>query len=130
MARQMKEPPMMVDGARVAEYAVLDGQQIPAGHVSVAAGGIPLDLGSVAGVLVAENLAEGGAFLLYCNDRWETLAAAHYADAADARTAANRAYSGLADKWTPSRDLTPEEAAEVESTRAFLRQLAADFPNE
>ena len=128
MAKQ-KEPPLMIDGARVVEYALLDASRIPPGQAKIAAAGVPLDLGNVAGVLVAENLADGGFFLVYCNDRWETLTASAHSDRAAARQAAEQAHAGIATQWTPFRELTAEEAAEVRSTRAFLKQLAADFPN-
>lgn len=126
----MEEPPLMLDGARVLEYAELDRTIAPTGRISISVGGAPVDLNSVAGIAIAENLVEGGVFLLHCNERWETLAAGHYADHDAARRSAEEAYSGLSMRWKPYHDLSPEESAEVETTRKFLRELAADFPNQ
>jgi hypothetical protein len=126
----MKEPPLMVDGARVVEYAEFDRSIAPTGRLSVAVGGVPVDLNSAAGVIIAENLVEGGVFLLHCNERWETLAAGHYPDQAAARDSAERAYSGLSLQWRLFHVLSAEERAEVDTTRTFLRQLAAEFPNQ
>ena len=126
----MEEPPLMLDGARVLEYAELDRTVAPTGRISVSVGGAPVDLNSVAGVAIAENLVDGGVFLLHCNDRWETLAAGHYPDPDAARRSAEEAYSGLSMRWKPYHELSAEESAEVESTRKFLRELAADFPNQ
>jgi hypothetical protein len=126
----MNEPPLLIDAARVAEFAMFDRAVAPTGRTSVSVGGVPVDLKSVAGVIVAESLADGGYFLLHCNDSWETLAASHYPDQAAARESAERAYSGLASQWKPFHDLSPEEVAEVETIRAFLRQLADEFPIE
>jgi hypothetical protein len=126
----MNEPPLMIDGARVVEYAVFDRRVAPSGRVSVAVGGLPVDLKSIAGVIVAENLVDGGCSLLHCNERWETLAAGHYPDRAAARRSAEGAYSGLTAQWKPFHELSAEEAAEVETTRTFLRQLAAEFPDQ
>jgi len=126
----MNEPPLMIDGSRVVEYSVFDRSVAPSGRVSVAVGGLPVDLNAIAGVIVAENLVDGGFFLLHCNERWETLAAGHYPDRAAARHSAEAAYSGLPARWTPFHELSAEEAAEVETIRTFLRQLAAEFPDQ
>jgi hypothetical protein len=126
----MEEPPLMLDGARVIEYAELDRTVAPTGRISVTVGGAPVDMNSVAGVVMAEDLIDGGVFLLHCNDRWETLAAGHYANLAAARQSADEAYSGLTMRWKPFHELSAEEAAEVETTRKFLRQLADEFPNQ
>jgi hypothetical protein len=126
----MNEPPLMIDGTRVVEYAEFDRSMAPSGRISVSVGGVPVDLSSVAGVIIAENLAESGFFVLHCNERWETLAAGHYPDQAAARDSAERAYSGVTAHWRQFHELSAEEAAEVEVTRKFLRQLAADFPNQ
>ena len=124
----MEEPPLILDGTRVVEYAIFDRSAAATGRASAVVDGVTVDLSNVAGVVITENLAADGFFLLHCNDRWESLAVGHHPDVAFARNTAERAYAGLTMLWTPFRELTAEEAAEVASTRAFLRELAADFP--
>lgn len=126
----MEEPPLMLDGARILEYAEIDRTVAPAGRISVSVGGAPVDMNSVAGVAIAEDLVEGGVYLLHCNERWETLAAGHYAGLDAARTSADEAYAGLTMRWKQYHELSPEESAEVEATRKFLRELADEFPNQ
>lgn len=128
--KPMGEPPLLMDGTRVVEYAVLDPGVHGAGRISVSVGGVPVDPASVRGVALTEALAEGGFFVLHCNERWETLAAGHYSQLADARASAESAYGGIASGWTKFHELSPEESAEVETTRKFLRELAADFPDQ
>jgi hypothetical protein len=126
----MEEPPIMLDGARVIEFAVLDSTVPPAGHVSMVVEGVSLDLTNVSGLVIAENPVEGGVFLLYCNHRWETVAAGHHNELEAARASAEHACSAVAGHWTRYRELSAEERAEVETTRAFLREMAAEYPNE
>jgi len=126
----MEHPPIMLDGARVIEFAVLDSTATPTGHVSVVVEGVSLDLSIVSRLVIAENPVEKGVFLLHCNDRWETVAAGHHDRLEAARASAQHAYSGVAARWTKYRELSAEERAEVEATRAFLREMAAEYPNE
>jgi hypothetical protein len=120
----------MLDATRVVEYAVLDRAQLAASRSSIALGGVPVDSNELAGVVIAESLAEGGYYLLHCNDHWETLAAAHYTQRDSARESATRAYAGITVPWQAFRELTPEEQKEVETTRQFLRDLKVDFPDD
>ena len=118
----MEEPPFMLDGARVLEYAAVS----PGGgkHLSVIVGGVSLDNSNVSRVVIAEDLVEGGVFLMHCNEEWSTVAAGNYPDPGEARRSADKMYQGeLA--WRRFRELTGEERKEVETTRAFLRELAA-----
>ena len=126
----MEQPPIMLDGARVIEFAVLDSTATRTGHVSVVVEGVSLDLSIVSRLVIAENPVEEGVFLLHCNDRWETVAAGHHDRLDAARASAEHAYSGISVRWTKYRDLTAEERAEVETTRAFLREMAAEYPSE
>jgi hypothetical protein len=126
----LDEPPVMLDGTRVVEYAVLDRAQVAASRSSISLGGIPVDFNELAGVVIAESLAEGGYYLLHCNKQWETLAAAHYTQRDSARESATRAYAGLTVPWQDYRELTAVEAKEVETTRKFLHDLKTDFPDD
>jgi hypothetical protein len=125
----MKEPPFLLDAARVIEYAPLDHavRSVPGAHAVV--GGVAVDPSTVAGLVVAEGLAQGEMYLLHCNEQWETLAAGPVTDAAAARADAEVSYPGSASLWRAYRELSPEERAEIESTRAFLRELLAQDPD-
>jgi hypothetical protein len=125
----MSEPPLLLDGARVLEFAIIDLKSVPAHRMSVMAEGLPMDLSTVSRLVIAEDLVQGGVFLLHCNDEWETLTAGHYPDAEAARQSVQGAYAQVTATWTPYRALTAAETAEVETTRAFLREIAAEFPD-
>ena len=121
----MEEPPILLDGARVIEYAVVDPSVDPRGRLSFAVGGLAVDLASLRGLVIAENLVEGGVFLLHCDERWQTLAAGYYASADTARESAQQAYGALVARWEPLHELSAEEQAEVETVRSHLREMAA-----
>jgi hypothetical protein len=116
----------MLDGARVLRYALFTGDD----RTAVVIDGLPLDRGALSRLVIAEDLIEGGVFLMHCNDDWQTVAASHYPDARSAEQAAGVAYAAAAPHWTTFRALTPEEEREVETTRAFLREIAAEYPDE
>jgi len=123
----MSEPPFVIDAARVVEYAVFDTSSRPTGHVSAVEGGVTVDLSTVRALAITESLVDGATFLLHCNERWETVVAGQYPDADAARASAQRAYSGVTARWTRYRELTESERKEIETTRAFLRELATDY---
>ena len=126
----MEPPPMLMDGARVIEYALFDPTVGPTGHVSVDVGGVPINLETVRGLVIAENMVEGGVFLLHCNEQWDSLAASCHRTSAAARESAEQGYAGVQTRWEPFRELTEQERAEVETVRNHLREMAAQFPNE
>lgn len=116
----MDEPPFLIDGARVLAHAEVGGDRA---HTAVAEG-VALD--QARAVAVTEALADGAVYLLHCNERWETLAAEPHPGLAAAQDAAGAQYPGI--EWRAYRALSEAERAEVESTRAFLRELTRDFP--
>ncbi|HUL57264.1 MAG TPA: hypothetical protein VLT60_09705 [Usitatibacter sp.] len=118
----MSEPEFMLDGARVLLFALLDASR---GPYSTVVNGMPLDASIVTRLVIAEDLVEGGVFLLHCNSDWETVAASRFPDAGAAQEASLSAYESAAPQWRAYRDLTEEELRQVETTRAFLRELAA-----
>lgn len=121
---RMEEPPFLIDGARVLAYASLaqPGRQP---RYSLVVGGVTLDPRSVSQVAITQSLVDSAAFLLHCNERWETVAAATHPDERSARAAAEAALSGLTLEWVPYRPLNDLEKAEVASTTRFLRELAS-----
>ncbi len=126
----MDDPPFLLDGSRVVEFAVFDRAHPPDGRASVIAEGISLDRGILAGLVIAEDLVEGGVFLIHCTDDWQALAAGRYEGAEAARASAARSHSGVEIHWKRYRELSPAERAEIESTRAFLREIANEHPDE
>lgn len=124
----MEEPPILLDGARVLEFAILNAGGRPGENFHALAAGIPLGPDAVSRLVVAENLIEEGVFLIHCDAEWGTVIGESYADAASARAAAQEAYRGTAIAWTPLRELSEQEMREVETTRAFLREITAEFP--
>src|SRR5688500_18067620 len=116
------EPPFLIDGARVIAYAALPAASSTRMHAVVA--GMPLE--AATGVAVTENLADAATFVLYCDAQWRTLAVEEHGGAAAAQSAARAQYPDL--EWIAYRQLTEAEAAEIETTRRFLRGLASDFP--
>ena len=127
MLMAINEPPILIDGARVVEYAALEPPR-EAGMTSVVVEGVTLSLDTVNRLVVAEDFVKGGVFLMHCNDEWETIAAAHFRDAEAARRSAEACYAGVGMTWFPFRPLTSTEQREVQTTRDFLRELARDFP--
>lgn len=124
-ASSMDEPPFILDGALVLRYAIIDIARAD-GHSRVIVDGTPLDLAQPRRVVIARNLVDDSVFLMHCNGDWETLVATRYPDAETAAGGANEAYGALAPAWIPFRELSEEEAREAATTRAFLREIAAE----
>lgn len=124
----MEEPPFLIDGTRVLEYAEVDAAALAGKRVSVVVSGVALG-DTLRCVAIAEDLVKDGAFALHCNDRWETVAAERFLERDAARAAVERVY-GMALPWQPYRALTATEQSEVDTTRAFLREIAAEFPEQ
>jgi len=118
----MTEPPILLDGARALEYAILD----EAAHGIV--DGMAIGSEAVLNLVIAENLVEHGVFLIHCNDEWSTVIGESYPDVESARVAAGEAYDGDPIQWIRFRELTAQEVREVETTRAFLREITAEYP--
>jgi hypothetical protein len=118
---------MMLDGARVLRYAVLDGPGKEDG-IATFCSGTPLD--RVCGLVVAQNLVEDGVYLMHCNDEWATLAASQFPDAESALRTFALENGEVEAAWREFRPLTAAERAEVETTREFLREIARDFPGD
>lgn len=130
MTDRNDEPPFLLDGTHVVRYAVIDTRVPPPPHFSVVAGGTPVDLDTLRGLIVAEDLVSGVVYLLHCDDRWATVAAETFLDADAAQRSAESHYAGVRMTWHRYRTLSDSEKREVEVTREFLREITAEFPNE
>jgi hypothetical protein len=125
-ADPLEEPPFLLDAALVLRYAFLDVAAHSGEGAGVVIDGVALDLNMVRRVVVAQNLVDDAVFVMHCNDEWHTVAAATYPDVATAQASAAVAYGALAPEWVKFRELSEEEAREVATTRAFLREIAAE----
>jgi hypothetical protein len=121
-----EEPPILLDGARVVRYAIVDNTR-PGLRSGVVAGGVPVDFDVVTRIVMAEDLVDGSVLLMHCNAEWSTVAAERLPDLESAQRTADAAYAGVGMSWTVFRDLTPQEEREVQITRTFLRELANEF---
>jgi hypothetical protein len=130
MTDRIGEPPFLLDGHQVVRYAVIDASVPPPPHFHVVAGGTPVGLDTIRGLIVAEDLVSGGVYLMHCDDDWATVAADEFASADEAQRSAQSRYEGVAMAWHAYRQLSDSERREVEVTRDFLREMAAEFPNE
>jgi hypothetical protein len=122
------EPPHILDGARVVEFAPFDAK-MKGSRTSAVLGGVALDLLNVSGLAIVEDLARGDRYLLLCDDVWATLAAEPIGDVASGKSRGETVFPGAERLWRPYRELTEAESREVESTRAFLRELIASDPD-
>jgi hypothetical protein len=128
MTDRIEEPPFLLDGTHVVRYAVIDTSVPPPPYFSVVASGTPVGLDTVRGLIVAEDLVNAGVYLLHCNDDWATVAAESFTDADEAQRSADSRYAGVKMAWHRYRALSESERREVEVTREFLREIAAEFP--
>jgi len=125
MTAPLEEPPFVLDAARVVRYAALD-LGAPGVAPSFVVNGVPMDRANLARVAIAEALLDGAIFLLHCTDRWETVSASDHADVASAERAAASTYGAALAGWTEYRALTEDEQREIQTTRSFLQELAAE----
>ena len=130
MTDRPAEPPFLLDGTHVVRYALIDKSAPPPPHFSVVAAGIPVDLDTVSRLVVAEDLVKGGVYLMHCNDDWASVAAETFPDADAAQSSAEARYAGVKASWHRYRALSDSERREVDVTREFLREIAAEFPDE
>ena len=125
----ISEPPFILDGAIVVEYAPFDAEMKSARRISAVLGGVAVDLLNVFGLAIVEELAKGDRYLLLCDQDWATLAAEPCDDLASGRARGENVFPGAGRLWRPYREHTGEERREIDSTRAFLRELIADNPD-
>jgi hypothetical protein len=123
MSEARAEPPFVLDAARVLRYAWLERQALAGG---VVVNGVPMDAANLAGVALTEALLDGTIHLLHCNDRWETVVASQHADIDSAERTVASVYGAAFPGWTEYRALSDEEQREIQTTRGFLAELAAE----
>lgn len=100
-------PPPVLDGARLLAYAAVDGSVTHDAKLALLVDGKPL--GAVPGIAICEEQA-GGVLLMFCDDLWQSLGVTQCSSLAEAKSRAEREYSGLAAKWIDAK-VTEQEAA-------------------
>jgi hypothetical protein len=127
----MREPPVILDSTRVLFFAETGGAPAYTGKLTIFTGRKKLrELAPVPRVVISEELASGDFYLMHCSSSWKVLAVTSAKSIAAAKELGERAYRGLAAKWNAYRELTPEEASEVEEERRVLRELSKEYPLE
>jgi hypothetical protein len=66
-------------------------------------------LGTVPGIAICQEQT-GGVLLMFCDDHWQSLGVAQCSSLAEAKSRAEREYSGLSAKWIDAK-VTEQEAA-------------------
>jgi hypothetical protein len=94
------EPPPVLDCARVIEYAEVDESVKHTGRITVYVEG--KELGPVPRLAICQNSDEAGVLLFYCDNEWNVLGAGGAPSVEAAREYAEKAYSGISEKWLKS----------------------------
>ena len=115
----MMEPPAILDSSLVLLYAVLDDSVAYTGRACVIVGGTIID--PVPRLAICLNLYDDDILLLRCDDEWNVLGAGGYGTIENAQASAETANAGVGGKSQKFRPLTPEEMAQLEETRQFVR---------
>jgi hypothetical protein len=123
----MKEPPVLVDGARVISYCSFGPETRPTGRRRIFVGEQQLDLTQVRAVIIGENLADGDLMLMHCGANWEALASFYCESTTAAEASASAAYTGAPFCWERFRELTAAELVEVESAHAEMKAWAREY---
>jgi hypothetical protein len=104
----MKSPPPVIDGLYVAAYAEVDAAVVFEQRRTLMVDG--KWLGRVPNIAICREFDLPEYSLQYCDDRWESQGiSAGYASVDKAKSAAERAYHGIRDKWIDA-GMTCEEA--------------------
>lgn len=101
-------PPPVLDGARLLAYAIVEGTVSHVGKSSLLVDEKPL--GAVPGIAICEDQA-GGFLLLFCDDHWQSLGVTKCSSLAEAKSRAEREYTGLSAKWIDAK-VTKQAAAQ------------------
>ncbi len=104
------DPPPVLDYARVLAYAVVDESVIYSERGCLFVDGkLP---GPVPRLAICQKLGESEIMVFHCDNEWNVLGAAgRHSSLQDAKTAVERTYQGLSNKWVDT-SVTEEEARE------------------
>ena len=108
MARTDSEPPPILDSACVLEYVVLDDSVQFSGRTLLFVEG--KELGPTPCLAICQNLEDAAILLFHCDRDWRVLGVAGYKSVDEAKSSAERIYSGITKGWTKTR-FTEEEVS-------------------
>jgi hypothetical protein len=91
------KPPLILDGAKVLEYAIVDGSVEYTGLGSIYVGGKLL--GIVPKLTICQSYKAKDYLLFHCNETWKVLGIAGYASIREAKRSAEKTYKGITSKW-------------------------------
>lgn len=104
------DTPPILDSARVLAYAVVDESVIYSEQGRLFVDGKLL--GPVPRLAICQYLGESRIFVFHCDNEWKVLGVAgDHSSLQDAKTATERSYRGISDKWVDS-SVTEDEARE------------------
>ncbi len=117
MKDPLREPPPVLHGARVREYALLDNSVRYSGHSSLFVDGE--ELGPVPCLAICQSSNDIEVFLMHCATDWSILGVAEYPSIADAKNRAEHVYAGSSKLWIEA-PTTAEEAVEYLETNQSI----------
>ena len=90
-------PPLIIDSAKVLEYAIVDSSVEYTGKCALFVGGELL--GEVPKLALCQNYKATDFLLFHCNEAWEVLGAGGYPSVEEAKRSCEKSYKGIANKW-------------------------------
>ena len=93
----LNKPPIVLDGARVIEYAVIDETVTYTGKMCVIVGGKKLPPAEA--LVISQNLGDNKYLLFYCTAEWKVMGAGFFASIKDIKAYSELCYQGIMTKW-------------------------------
>ena len=90
-------PPSEIDGATVLFFTAIDDRHRPTGKCRHFVSG-QLQ-GPAAGLAICRYDEQGGAYLFYCDEDWQTITDTFYDSVEEAKRQAELEYDGVAQTW-------------------------------
>lgn len=90
LAKKASGPPPVLEGSRVAEYAVIPKSVKYSGEG---------DIGPVARLAIGEAVAEGEIPLFHCDAKWQVVGTSSHPSVRQAKQRAEREYPGISKAW-------------------------------
>lgn len=117
MKRTLRKPPLVLDNARVVEYAVLNNSVNFSGRTLLFVEG--KELGPLPCLAICENLEDAAILLFHCDRDWTVLGVARYGSISEAKNRAERTYPGVSNRWIET------QSTELEVSK-YLEDLSAN----
>ena len=95
----MKQPPNLIDGARLVRWSVIDGRHRPTGNCRQIVGGE--SEGPAAGLAIYQCDGEECYYLFSCDAKWNTVTDTWHMTLQEALRQAEFEYEGVSATWNP-----------------------------